>query len=308
MPGSESCSVRSTARWKARLRARSHTWLPQWVTTTRARATIRCTARRSSAIPRSRSSPSSCRAATPRARRPMKYFVDGTPSASSWFACPRSRTVSWARPASCSAVRDISLHSIAPLLDELRAIRPIFCAAIERNQRAQLLDAVAQASSDPIVAFEANGHLAWMSHEGGRLARRSHAAGIAFGEAARRLATLDDADDPSAGHDAARRRVARPGAPPRHRCFARGPTRTVARSWSHSPVSRGDRIDWLCDVLPPRLSRVLELLKTGASEKEIANRTGLSYSSAHQYIVQIYRRAGVASRAQLMALFARNKT
>jgi DNA-binding CsgD family transcriptional regulator len=53
--------------------------------------------------------------------------------------------------------------------------------------------------------------------------------------------------------------------------------------------------------LPPRLKRVLDLLLQGLSEKEVADRAGLTRATAHQYVVELYRRAKVTSRAQLMA-------
>jgi DNA-binding CsgD family transcriptional regulator len=52
--------------------------------------------------------------------------------------------------------------------------------------------------------------------------------------------------------------------------------------------------------LPPRLRRVLDLLLDGLSEKEVADRAELSRASTHQYVVELYRRAGVSSRGQLM--------
>ena len=39
----------------------------------------------------------------------------------------------------------------------------------------------------------------------------------------------------------------------------------------------------------------------GASEKEIADRMGLSAHTVHQYVKSIYRAFGVRSRAELMA-------
>jgi len=53
--------------------------------------------------------------------------------------------------------------------------------------------------------------------------------------------------------------------------------------------------------LSPRLRDTLRELLTGAHEKEIALRLGLSPHTAHQYVKTLYRRFHVASRAQLMA-------
>jgi len=62
--------------------------------------------------------------------------------------------------------------------------------------------------------------------------------------------------------------------------------------------------EWVAG-LPPRLRRVFELLLTELSEKEIASHTGLSYATTHQYVVEVYRRGGLTSRAQLMARLLR---
>ena len=47
----------------------------------------------------------------------------------------------------------------------------------------------------------------------------------------------------------------------------------------------------------------LTLLLEGESEKMIAARLGLSPLTVHQYITELYRRYGVASRAELLAHF-----
>jgi len=51
----------------------------------------------------------------------------------------------------------------------------------------------------------------------------------------------------------------------------------------------------------PRERETLELLLTGAPEKSIAVTLGLSPHTVHEYVKRIYRRVGVASRAELMA-------
>src|SRR5262249_50856818 len=51
----------------------------------------------------------------------------------------------------------------------------------------------------------------------------------------------------------------------------------------------------------PRESETLALLLTGASEKRIAADLGLSPHTVHDYVKVIYRRLGVASRAEMMA-------
>lgn len=57
----------------------------------------------------------------------------------------------------------------------------------------------------------------------------------------------------------------------------------------------------LHESLCRRERQTLELLLTGASEKEIAAQLGLSVHTVHQYVKAIYRRFDVTSRAQLMA-------
>ena len=49
--------------------------------------------------------------------------------------------------------------------------------------------------------------------------------------------------------------------------------------------------------------RVLALLLTDKPEKEIAHDLSLTPGSAHQYVVEIYRKFRVNSRAGLMALW-----
>jgi DNA-binding CsgD family transcriptional regulator len=51
--------------------------------------------------------------------------------------------------------------------------------------------------------------------------------------------------------------------------------------------------------------RVLPLLLTDASEKDFAHQLGLASSTVHQYVVGIYRKFGVRSRAGLTRLWLR---
>ena len=55
------------------------------------------------------------------------------------------------------------------------------------------------------------------------------------------------------------------------------------------------------ESLSPRLRQTLGCLLEGHSEKEIADRLGLSATTIHQYVTALYRHFGVQSRAQLMA-------
>ncbi|HUB26738.1 MAG TPA: LuxR C-terminal-related transcriptional regulator [Tepidisphaeraceae bacterium] len=57
--------------------------------------------------------------------------------------------------------------------------------------------------------------------------------------------------------------------------------------------------------LPPRLRQTLDLLLTGDSEKQIARRLSLSPHTIHDYVKAIYRRFGVGTRAELLALWVR---
>jgi len=182
-------------------------------------------------------------------------------------------------------------------IDDLRAVRPLFQATIERNERAQLASAIARSSAGGTLALRGDGQLAWMCEEADRLLGGTVPREIK--DAVRRAAKLVAADEPAADAPLI---LPLPNLlleahvyPAREAAFV--PMLTVVRVIPMRAASWETR-------LPPRLRRVLELLETGASEKEIADLAGLSYASAHQYVVQIYRRAGVSSRAQLMARLA----
>jgi DNA-binding CsgD family transcriptional regulator len=56
------------------------------------------------------------------------------------------------------------------------------------------------------------------------------------------------------------------------------------------------------DQLPPRVRQTLDCLLEGDSEKLVAARLGLSQHTVHQYVKDLYRRLGVSSRAELLAL------
>jgi DNA-binding CsgD family transcriptional regulator len=58
-------------------------------------------------------------------------------------------------------------------------------------------------------------------------------------------------------------------------------------------------------LLPPRLQETLNRLLEGDSEKQVARRMGLSTHTVHQYAKDLYRRLGVSTRAELMALCLR---
>ncbi|MCA9636158.1 MAG: response regulator transcription factor [Myxococcales bacterium] len=52
--------------------------------------------------------------------------------------------------------------------------------------------------------------------------------------------------------------------------------------------------------LPPRLAKIARLVISGCTDKQIASRTGLSFSTVRTYVRQIYRRLGVHSRVELV--------
>ncbi len=59
------------------------------------------------------------------------------------------------------------------------------------------------------------------------------------------------------------------------------------------------------DDLPPRAAEVLCHLLAGDSEKQVARRMRLSFHTVHGHVKVVYRRYGVSSRAELLALHLR---
>jgi DNA-binding CsgD family transcriptional regulator len=59
--------------------------------------------------------------------------------------------------------------------------------------------------------------------------------------------------------------------------------------------------------LPPRLRQTLAALLEGDAEKQVALRLGLSRHTVHEYVTRLYRRFGVQSRAELLALCLRRR-
>ncbi len=55
-------------------------------------------------------------------------------------------------------------------------------------------------------------------------------------------------------------------------------------------------------ALPPRLRATLKHLLTGKSEKQVALAMGVTRTTAHEYVKQLYRALGVTSRPELMLL------
>lgn len=58
----------------------------------------------------------------------------------------------------------------------------------------------------------------------------------------------------------------------------------------------------LLGVLPPSLTQIAKLLMMGMSDKEIARCSGLTIATVRTYTGRIYRRLGVGSRQELLAL------
>jgi len=73
--------------------------------------------------------------------------------------------------------------------------------------------------------------------------------------------------------------------------------------WFHRNLMLGYGLLISSAPLPAAERRVLRLLLTGASEKNIAHELGLTPATVHQYVVGIYRKFGVCSRAALMRLW-----
>ncbi|MBL9105141.1 MAG: response regulator transcription factor [Myxococcales bacterium] len=53
-------------------------------------------------------------------------------------------------------------------------------------------------------------------------------------------------------------------------------------------------------ALPPRLAKVAGLVIDGLTDKQIAQRIGLTFSTVRTYVRQVYRRLGVHSRVGLV--------
>jgi RNA polymerase sigma factor (sigma-70 family) len=65
-------------------------------------------------------------------------------------------------------------------------------------------------------------------------------------------------------------------------------------------------LDRAIRTLPPRQRDVLDGLKAGLSEKDIAARLQISTHTVHVYVKALYRRFEVSTRAELMALWLTN--
>jgi DNA-binding CsgD family transcriptional regulator len=72
--------------------------------------------------------------------------------------------------------------------------------------------------------------------------------------------------------------------------------------WMHAPRTQLER---LSEQLPRRLREVLAGFARGLSEKQIADELALSTHTVHDYVKALYRRLGVSSRGELLALLVR---
>ena len=71
---------------------------------------------------------------------------------------------------------------------------------------------------------------------------------------------------------------------------------------SSSPPETGESAQ---REMAPRLRQTLDLLLAGDAEKQIARKLGLSPHTIHDYVKAVYRRFGVCSRAELLALWVK---
>lgn len=73
--------------------------------------------------------------------------------------------------------------------------------------------------------------------------------------------------------------------------------------WFHRRLMLGHGLMLASCPLTPTEQKVLRLLLTDATEKNIAHQVGLANSTTHQHVITIFRKFGVRSRAGLMSLW-----
>ncbi len=73
--------------------------------------------------------------------------------------------------------------------------------------------------------------------------------------------------------------------------------------WFHRHLMLSHGLLTASSPLSPAERKVLQLLLTDATEKRIAQEVDMAASTVHQYVVSIYRKFGVRSRAGLMSLW-----
>ncbi len=74
-------------------------------------------------------------------------------------------------------------------------------------------------------------------------------------------------------------------------------------SWFHRRVAWSHGLLSASGMLAPREREILAHLLSAQGEKQIAASLGLTERSTHQYVVKLYRKLGVSSRAELFACF-----
>ena len=82
------------------------------------------------------------------------------------------------------------------------------------------------------------------------------------------------------------------------------PREQAAAANSETPQPAALRVvgDLTGRELSPRLQQTLRLLLNGDSEKQVARRMDLSQHTVHVYVKALYRRFGVSTRAELLAM------
>ncbi|WP_162375618.1 helix-turn-helix transcriptional regulator [Ancylobacter sp. TS-1] len=73
--------------------------------------------------------------------------------------------------------------------------------------------------------------------------------------------------------------------------------------WFHRQLILSHGLMMATSPLTATERRVLHLLLTKSSEKEIGSRLDMATSTAHQHVTRIYRKFGVRSRAELMSIW-----
>lgn len=73
--------------------------------------------------------------------------------------------------------------------------------------------------------------------------------------------------------------------------------------WFHRQLLLSHGLGVSIESITPAERRVLRELLSGAPEKEIAARLGLTPATTHQYVARIFRKFGVSGRANLMSLW-----
>lgn len=73
--------------------------------------------------------------------------------------------------------------------------------------------------------------------------------------------------------------------------------------WFHRHLMLGHGLIMASSPLTPAERRVLHMLLTKATEKQIGRELEIATSTAHQHVTRIFRKFGVSSRAELMSLW-----